>query len=51
MDLALKDTHLVAEHDQLDILVRFATPGRGHKRPNPAQPESTREKATAHDVR
>ena len=38
-DLALKDAHLVAEHDDLDVLVSFATTGRGHERQDPAQPE------------
>ena len=39
MDLALKDAHLVTEDHKLDVLVSFATPGRGHKRQDPAQPE------------
>jgi hypothetical protein len=48
MDLALKDAHLVPEDHKLDVLVSFATPGRGHKRQDPAQPEVHKgEKATA----
>ncbi|MGA3220966.1 MAG: hypothetical protein ABSE77_18125 [Acidimicrobiales bacterium] len=39
MDLALKDAHLVTEDHKLDVLVSFATPGRGHKRQDPAQPQ------------
>ena len=32
MKLALKDTHLVARHNKLDVLVRFAAPEGGHER-------------------
>ena len=39
MELALEDAHLVAEHDQLDVLVRFAAPERGHERQEPAEAE------------
>jgi hypothetical protein len=39
MDLALKDAHLVTEDHKLDVLVSFATPGRGHEQQDPAQPE------------
>jgi hypothetical protein len=31
MELVLKDPHLVTEDHKLDVLVSFATPGRGHK--------------------
>jgi hypothetical protein len=37
--LALQDTDLVAEDDQLDILVGLAASGRHDERQNPAQPE------------
>ena len=39
MELSLKGPHLVTEHDQLDVVVSFATSERGHERQNPAQPE------------
>jgi hypothetical protein len=39
MKLALKDPHLVTQDDKLDVLVSFATPGRGHERQNTTQPE------------
>jgi hypothetical protein len=39
MELSLKGPHLVTEHDQLNVLVSFATSGRGHERQDPAQPE------------
>jgi len=32
MELALKGPHLVAQDHKLDVLVSFATPGRGHER-------------------
>jgi hypothetical protein len=32
MELALKDPHLVTQDHKLDVLVSFATPGRGHER-------------------
>src|ERR1019366_1450423 len=37
--LALQHPDLVAEDDQLDILVGLAAPGRHDERQNPAQPE------------
>ena len=39
MKLGLKDPHLVTQDHKLHVLVRFATPGRGHERQSPAQPE------------
>jgi hypothetical protein len=39
MELALKGPQLVTQDDKLDVLVSFATSGRGHERQDPAQPE------------
>jgi hypothetical protein len=39
MKLALKDTHLVQEDDQLEVLVHVAALGRGHERQDAAKPE------------
>jgi hypothetical protein len=39
MELALKGPHLVTQDHKLDVLVSSATPGRGHERQDPAQPE------------
>ncbi len=38
MDLALKDAHLVAEHDQFEILVHVGTVARNHKTKEPPEP-------------
>jgi hypothetical protein len=39
MELALKGSHLVAGHDKLDVLVRFAAPEHGQEHQEPAEAE------------
>ena len=39
VDLALKDSHLVTEDHEFDVLVSLAPAARDYERQNPAQPE------------
>jgi hypothetical protein len=39
MELTFENTHLVAEHDDLEVLVELTSPPRRHKVEDTTQPE------------